>query len=143
MAFVIKSPSKFDQLYEEALFAYPTVKEWCRKFRDGKEGTKDALRPDAVCTASTDTNIARVNDLIRENRRISIKAISQNIDVSVGSVRSIVQKLGCRKICAQRVPRLLSGNKKYLRISLSLQHLTEYNESGNNFLLSIVAGDET
>lgn len=55
---------------------------------------------------STDRNVAYVEGLIRENRRISIRAISENVGVSIGSVHSMVHKLGYSKVCAQWVPRL-------------------------------------
>lgn len=166
MAFVVNNPSKCDQraviqflcaeglqplqihtrmqaVYGNACFAYPTVKEWYRKFKNGREGTNDKPRPGALSTASTDRNVACVEGLIRENRRISIRAISENVGVSIGSVHSIVHKLGYSKVCAQWVPRLLSENQKSLRMGLSLQHLTEYRQNGNDFLSSIIAGDES
>lgn len=35
---------------------YPTVKEWYRKYKNGKEGIKDGLQPGALCPTSTERN---------------------------------------------------------------------------------------
>lgn len=78
-----------------------SIQEWCRKFKNGKEGTNDKVRPDALKTASTDRNIACVEVLIRENRRVSIKTIAENVGVSTGTVYCIVHKLGYTKVCVQ------------------------------------------
>lgn len=74
-------------------------------------------------SALTKRNIACLKGLSRENRRISIEAIAGN-DVRTEIVHCIVHKLDYTKFCGQWVPRLLF-----------LQHLTEYSQNGNSFLL--------
>lgn len=70
-------------MYGNACTAYPTVKKFCRQFKNGKEGTKSWPRPGGLCTASTEIKITRVDGLIGENYRISIRAFLENVDVSV------------------------------------------------------------
>ncbi|KAK4875047.1 hypothetical protein RN001_011469 [Aquatica leii] len=120
MAFVINNPSKYNQcaviqclyaegfeplqmqaVYGNACFAYPTVKEWCQKFKSEREETNDKSQPGGLRTTSTDRNVACVEGMIRENRKISIRAISENVGVSIGSVHSIVHKLVYSKVSAQ------------------------------------------
>lgn len=75
--------------------------------------------------------------------RILIKIIEKNVGMRKETLYCIVHKFGYTKVWAQLVPRLLSEAQKCLGMSLSLQHLTEYSQNGNDFLLSIIAGGET
>lgn len=65
-------------VHGNACFAYPTVNDWCTKFKNGGEETNDKPRPDALGTAATDRNVACAEGLIGENRLFAIRGISEN-----------------------------------------------------------------
>lgn len=78
---VVQNPSRSDQhvviqfLGAEALHVNASIKEWYRKFKNGKDGSR------------RDAHIIRnclKEGLIRENHRILIRAISENNGVIVG-----------------------------------------------------------
>jgi histone-lysine N-methyltransferase SETMAR len=65
-------------------------------------------------------------------------------EVSRSSLYSIVSEhLGYKKICARWVPKMLSDTHKTRRMTSALTFLERYHNEGEDFLKSIVTGDET
>jgi histone-lysine N-methyltransferase SETMAR len=56
---------------------------------------------------------------------------------------AVTEKLGYRKLCARWVPRMLTDYHKTKRMGYALKFLTRYAQEGDEFLDSIVIGDET
>jgi len=56
---------------------------------------------------------------------------------------AVAEKLGYRKLCACWVPKMLTDDHKTKRTGSALKFLTRYAQEGNEFLDSIVTGDET
>ena len=55
----------------------------------------------------------------------------------------VTEKLGYRKLCARWVPKMLTDDHKTKRMGFALKFLTRYAQEGDEFLDSIVTGDET
>ncbi|GBL72101.1 hypothetical protein AVEN_115111-1 [Araneus ventricosus] len=56
--------------------------------------------------------ISAVDELIRQNRRITTREITGELSISKGTVHHIIhKKLGYDKVCAQWVPKNLSKNQ--------------------------------
>ena len=53
------------------------------------------------------------------------------------------EKLGHRKLCARWVPKMLTDDHKTKRMVSALKFLTRYAQEGDEFLDSIVTGEET
>ena len=53
---------------------------------------------------------------------------------------AVTESLGYRKLCAQWVPKILRETK---RMGSELEFLTRYAQEGDEFLDSIMTGDET
>ncbi|XP_068084408.1 kinesin-like protein KIF19 [Anabrus simplex] len=58
--------------------SHQQVAEWCRKFAAGREKVTAEDRSGRPSTASTDLNTARVEELIQDNRRITLRNGSLN-----------------------------------------------------------------
>ncbi|XP_035221949.1 histone-lysine N-methyltransferase SETMAR-like [Stegodyphus dumicola] len=87
---------------------------------------------------------AGVNECILANRRITVAEISNELDISHGSVHKITaDQLQFYKVCAQWVPRLLTVEHEGKRIEIALKFLQCYQKEGNEFLDKIVTGDES
>ena len=56
---------------------------------------------------------------------------------------AVTEKLGYRKLCARWVPKMLTDEHITKRMGFALKFLTRYAEEGDEFLDSIVTGDET
>jgi transposase len=85
---------RMQAVYGNACVSKTTVKDWCRQFRQGRQSTADMARPGPARVATTPANIAAVETAMRGNRRMSIKAIAADLNISVGTVHSIIHDLG-------------------------------------------------
>ena len=56
---------------------------------------------------------------------------------------AVSEKLGYRKQCGRWVPKMLKDDHKTKRMSSALKFPTRYAQEGDEFLDSIVTGDET
>ena len=61
------------------------------------------------CTSTADSNIEKVQQLVRSDHRLTICVIANEIGMDKEMVSTIlVDTLGMRKVCAKMVPRLLT-----------------------------------
>jgi hypothetical protein len=56
---------------------------------------------------------------------------------------AVTEKLGYRKLCTRCVPKMLTNDHKTKRMGSALKFLTRYAQEGDEFVDSIVTGDET
>jgi hypothetical protein len=56
---------------------------------------------------------------------------------------AVTEKLGYRKLWASWVPKMLTDDHQTKRMGSALKFLTHYAQEGDEFLDSIVTGDET
>lgn len=87
--------------------------------------------------------LERADTLIRGDRRITIKHLAAQLDVSVGSADTLVHQLEYSKVCSRWVPRRLTDDHKDQRRTICAELLARYEADGDNFLSNIVTGDET
>ncbi|GBO04986.1 hypothetical protein AVEN_197469-1 [Araneus ventricosus] len=64
--------------------------------------------------------ISAVDELIRQNRRITTREIAAELSISKGTVHRSRQKLGYGKVCAQWVSMHLSENQETARMGVCL-----------------------
>ncbi|GBM81820.1 hypothetical protein AVEN_36942-1 [Araneus ventricosus] len=73
---------------------------------------KDLPRPGQAHVVTNSAAISSVNELIRQNRRITTREITVELTISKGTVHHIIhKKLGYGKVCAQWLPKHLSENQ--------------------------------
>ena len=87
--------------------------EWHKRFKEGRE----SVRKDERCEKSKDVRtsdlIGQINNFLDKDRHVSIKTISTQFEVSVGTVHTIIRKeLKMRRICAKFVPRCSENIRK-------------------------------
>ena len=82
------------------------VCEWTEKFKSGVTSVEDSPRPGPAFMAVTENNIAAVENVIRENWRVTVKEVASLLEISVGSAQHIIHdELKFRKVCARCVPK--------------------------------------
>ena len=78
------------------------VFEWHKRFVDGREDVEDDPKLERRCTSTTDTNIEKVSQLVRRDRRVTIRIIANEVGMDKETVRTIlVDTLGMQKVCAK------------------------------------------
>ncbi|GFS31671.1 hypothetical protein TNIN_449671 [Trichonephila inaurata madagascariensis] len=92
---------------------------------EGRESVGDDQRPGL---ANTSDLIDKVDDLVRSDRRVTLRILALKVDVSYGTVWTIVDRMRFWKVCAAWVPKQLTDQQKKLRMGLALQHLFWYQE---------------
>ena len=130
--------------YGERCLALRSMRQWCSEFENGREilnGNERAGRPRV---SLTDHNAARMSAMVKTDRRVRIKNIAQELDISFGSAFNIIHEcLGYRKVSCRWIPKQFDDVMKGKRMIASLNHLQRYAEESENFLDRIVTGEET
>jgi transposase len=82
------------------------VYKWVTRFSEGRESATDEERSGRPTTSRTGENIAKVRQIVRENRRLTVRSISEQRDMDRETVRKILtEDLDMMKVCAKMVPK--------------------------------------
>jgi transposase len=97
-----KSPKKIHErmmnVYRELCPAYATVKKWSKEYKHGRESLQDDPRSRRPSTPITQQNVDAVLQLIMADRRVTIEKIAKVLEISIGSVFTIIhEELGMNK----------------------------------------------
>ena len=116
--------------------------EWHKRFREGREECEDDQRSGRPVTSRTDSNIDRVKQLVRVDRRLTARMISEELFIGRDTMWKILtENLEMRK-CAKMVPKILSEYRKQRRFT-DFQDITERLEAEPDLLNSVITGNET
>ena len=115
-----KTPNKCYKLLQEAYgdnsLSRAHVFEWCKRFSEGRESTEDEQRPGRPVTVSTQETITKINQIVRADRRMSIRMIAEAVNADKETVRKILhEEFHMTKVCAKLVPKNLTPDQKLLR----------------------------
>jgi hypothetical protein len=93
-------------------------------------------------TDTTPENVAKVMDLILQDRRLTIHDLCNTLGLSHGTCQRILsEELNMMRIAAKSVPRLLQNEQKQHRLEVC-RELQQQLQEGPNFLSKVVTGDE-
>ncbi|GBM08337.1 hypothetical protein AVEN_108345-1 [Araneus ventricosus] len=107
---------RMKEVYGEQCLARCSIFQWCPRHEAGCVNIKDLPRPGLAHVVANSATISAVDELIRQNRRITTREIAVELSISKGIVHHIIhKKLGYGKVCAQWVPKHLSENQKTAR----------------------------
>ena len=68
------------EAYSEDGMSRARVFEWHKWFSEGRESVKDDDRPGHPCTAVTDDNIEKVQDMTWKDRRLGVRAVAEEVN---------------------------------------------------------------
>jgi hypothetical protein len=85
----------------------------------------------------------RAESHIRNDRRTTTRELEAILDIGKVSVDKIIHQLGYSKVCARRVPRSLTEEHKEQRKIICSELLARYEAEGDDFLSTIITGNET
>ena len=121
-----------------------TVFRWFDGFRGGKNTITDEKKSGRPKTASTRENLEKVANLIKEDPRITIGKLSDELAIGRNAIESILHdELHLVKMSAHWIPKLLTCEQKTARQETCSILLKRFNQEGPNFLERIVTGDES
>ena len=83
------------------------VYRWFERFSDGDETLTDHQRTGRPPNARSDNNFTLVSDAINSDRRLTIRSLCDELDMSYGTIQTILSDdLKMRRVSARLVPRL-------------------------------------
>ena len=117
--------------------------EWHKRFEKGHEEVEDDAKTGQPSTTRTDENVTRVKQLVRSDRRLTVRMTSDELSLNRESVRTILlHDLGMRKVYAKMVPKILSEDQKQNRVKFCEDTLEKIKDDPD-ILRQIITGDET
>ena len=104
------------------------VQWWYNRFKEDREDVNDNTHPGRPNSSTTDGNIEVVKKMILNNRRITIKQMADDVDISFGSCQAIFTNvLGMKYAAAKIASKLtLSTNKRCLDIAQEIDKVTNH-----------------
>ncbi|VVC44420.1 Hypothetical protein CINCED_3A020187 [Cinara cedri] len=142
-----KTPTECYKLLQEAYggnsLSRARVFEWYKCFSEGRESTEDDQHPGRPVTVSTPETVTKINQIVRADRRMSIRMITEAVNADKETVRKILhEELHMTKVCAKLVPKNLTPDQKFLRQQVCSDFLEKLKENPG-LMKNIIACDET
>ncbi|KAG5318318.1 MOS1T transposase, partial [Pseudoatta argentina] len=118
--------------------------KWCREFKNGRTSVHDDQRSGRP-SILTDDIVKKIENALRDDRRLTVDELSAMFPQISRSLlhETITETLGYRKLSARWVPKQLTDQHKLNRVEAGQEFLRRYKLHGDEFLRSIVTGDET
>ncbi|KAI6653032.1 Transposase [Oopsacas minuta] len=132
-------------VFGEQSLTKTNIYKWYNRFRLGYMCLDDDdIRTGRPITATTDENITKVEELVREDRQITIRQLIHDASVSSGTIETILhQHLGLRRVCSKLVPHLLTLEQKNRQIQFCRSMLLKYSKAYSRRHSEVITGDET
>jgi len=97
------------QVYRDNAMKKTAVYKWVKCFSKGKGSVTDEERSGRPATSRTEENIAKVRQIVCENRWLTVRSIEEQMNIDRETVRKILtEDLDMRKVCAKMVPKELT-----------------------------------
>jgi len=91
--------------------------KWVKRFSEGRESVTDEERSGRPATNRTEENIAKVRQILRENRRLTVRRIAEQVNIDRETIRKILtEDLDMRKVCAKMAPKEITEEPKQRRV---------------------------
>ena len=105
------------QVYGDNAMKKTAVYKWVKRFSEGRESVTDEERSGRPATSTTEENITKVRQIVRENRRLTVRSVTEQVNIDRETVRKILtEDLDMRKVCAKMVPKELTEEQKQRRV---------------------------
>jgi len=62
---------------------------WVKRFSEGRESVTDEERSEWPATSIIEENTAKVRQIVRENRRLTVRSIAEQVNIDRETVRKI------------------------------------------------------
>lgn len=103
----------------ECVLSYSPARRWFKMFKEGRQSISKEGGPGAPVT---EQNINTAAVIVREDRRITLRSLSEVLNISLDATHTLVtEELHIRRVRARWVPRLLIPEQKDIRMQVCMQ----------------------
>jgi len=89
--------------------------KWVKRFSEGRESVTDEKRSGQPATSRTEEKIVKVRQIVRENRRLTVRSITEQVNIDRETVRKILtEDLDMRNVRAKMVPPKNKSKEEFL-----------------------------
>ena len=116
--------------------------QWYAQFKTGRTSADDGKHTGRPTSCTTPETVARIQELVRQDRRRTIRDIAEEVEVGYGTCQRVLkEELGIHRVAAKFVPRILTADQKqqHVNVCTELRQLTSDDET---FLSRVITGDE-
>ena len=75
------------QVYGDNAMKKTAVNKWVVRFSEGRESVTDEERSGRPATSRTEENIANIRHIGRENRRLTVRSIAEQVNIDRETIR--------------------------------------------------------
>jgi len=129
--------------YRNEAMSHARCFEWHACFKRGRTSLEDDERSGRTSMSSTPKNVETIRRLVHEDCRRTIKDIATIVNVSYGTVQTILTcDLNMHRVAAKFVPRLLTPEQKEHGVAIC-QELRQRAAHDPSFMSRVITGDES
>jgi len=119
------------------------VFQWHVRFKTGRTSVDDDEHTGRPTSCTTPETVARIQEIIRQERRRTIRDIAEEVEVDYGTCkRFLTEELGMHRVAAKFVPGILTADQKQQRVNVCTE-LRQLGSDDETFLSRAITGDES
>ncbi|XP_064101113.1 protein GVQW3-like [Macrobrachium nipponense] len=109
----VQTIQKIQQAFGDEAMGITQIKEWYNRFKQGQISVESKPRSGRPSTSRNEEFVENVRRIVKDDRRITIKEITEAVGISSGSVHTILtEDLAMRRVSAKFLPKLLVEQQK-------------------------------
>jgi len=117
--------------------------QWHTRFKTGHTSVDDDEHAGRPTSCTTPETVARIQELIRQDRHRTIRDIAEEVEVGYGTCqRVLTEELGMHRVAAKFVPRILTADQKQQRVNVCTE-LRQLASDDETLLSRVITGDES
>jgi len=79
------------QVYGDNVTKKTAVYRWVKRFYEGRESVTDEERSGRPATTRTEENIAKIRQIVRDHRRLTVRSRAEQVNIDRETARKILK----------------------------------------------------
>ena len=96
--------SNLARAYQDKCPSKSTIDFWVGEFKRGRQSVEDEEREGRPATSKNENIKEKLEKLIQQDRRMTITGMAEHLKISRGSVGSLLEEMGYKRVLSRCVP---------------------------------------